>query len=320
MNDKMKTGAVIVAAGTPRKPEESEPLMKMGSITVIQRLIFTMQQAELDPIVVVTGENDKRLEHHLGRQGVICLRNQESENSEMFDSARMGFSYIQDLCDQILFSPADIPLFTVDTVKRLIDSGRDLAVPMYEGKRGHPILINCRLFPAISAYEGTGGLRGALENCGCSLSFVDVGDRGTLFETDMSDDYEELLREHNDQLLRPKIKLALARETVFLDQDSARLLRLIGQTGSVRTACAMMNLSYSRGWNILNLMEEQLGFSVLVRHPGGMNGGHSSLSFEGERLLDRFEKFQNEMEEATKTAFERIFERPSGQTDRDNKG
>ncbi|MGN0371591.1 MAG: NTP transferase domain-containing protein, partial [Enterocloster sp.] len=304
----MRTGAVIAAAGMSEQPEDCRPLMKMGSITVIQRLISTLRQAGVDPIVVVTGDHAEMLEHHIGKQGVICLRNPEFAESEMFDSVRLGLSYIQDSCDQTLFSPADTPFFTVDTVNRLINSGKELAVPVCGGKSGHPILISCQLFSRIIAYQGTGGLREALRDCGCPLCPVEVGDRGALYETDAAGDYEDLLKYHNHQLLRPEIKLALARETVFLDQTSARLLNLIRQTESVRTACVMMNLSYSKGWNILNLMEEQLGFSVLVRHPGGMNGGHSALSPEGERLLQNFEMFQREMNEAAKKAFERIFE------------
>jgi molybdenum-dependent DNA-binding transcriptional regulator ModE len=61
-------------------------------------------------------------------------------------------------------------------------------------------------------------------------------------------------------MLRPQVKIELAREEVFLTPDAALLLRLISRTESVRTACRQVNLSYSKGWMILNQMEKQLDF------------------------------------------------------------
>ena len=303
----MKTGAVIAAAGIEEKPNDCGPMKKVGAITVIQRMIATLQQAEVEPIIVVTGAKADILEHHIKRQGVICIRNENFADSEMLDSARLGFAYIQNCCDQILFSPADIPLFTVSTVRKLIDSGLKLAVPMCEGKSGHPVLIHHQYLPDLLNYHGTGGLRQALGCLGEPVGEVQVEDKGALYETDMQEGYGNLLKFHNAQLFRPKFTLSLARETVFLDQTSANLLKLIEKTESVRTACTLMNLSYSKGWNLLNQMEDQLGYPVLWRHPGGMNGGHSELSPEGSRLLHNYEEFVFEVNSTVQELFKKIF-------------
>jgi CTP:molybdopterin cytidylyltransferase MocA len=51
----MKTGAVIVAAGMSSRMHDFKPLLKIGSITIVQRIIATLQQAGVDLIVLVTG-------------------------------------------------------------------------------------------------------------------------------------------------------------------------------------------------------------------------------------------------------------------------
>ena len=51
----MKTGALIVAAGHDKDREAFRPMLPVGDSTVIRRIIITMKQAGIDPIVVVTG-------------------------------------------------------------------------------------------------------------------------------------------------------------------------------------------------------------------------------------------------------------------------
>ena len=137
----MQIGALIVAAGMSTRMGEFKPMLSIGSISVAQRVIATLSQASVSKIVMVTGYNATILERHLSGNGIIFLRNENYETTQMFDSVKIGLSYLQDKCDKVLFTPVDVPLFTAKTVKTILESGSPLAVPMCEGKQGHPILI-----------------------------------------------------------------------------------------------------------------------------------------------------------------------------------
>lgn len=303
----MKTGAVVVAAGMSSRMNDFKPMMKIGSITTIQRVIATFQQAGIDLIVVITGFNSKILEKHLAKDNVICLHNKEYETTEMFDSAKIGLQYLMDKCDQVLFTPADIPLFSVYTVKQLMAAEAQLAKPVCKGKGGHPLLINTKIIPSILAYDGSGGLKNALLETGVKLERIEVKDEGILFDADTQEDFKELLKHHNEHMLRPKIKLLLAKEDEFLDQKAAMLLRLIHETSSVRLSSERLNISYRKAWSLLNNMEEQLGFSVVTRHQGGAEGGYSELTEEGKDLLTRYMNFIKEAEQAVLKVYVKIF-------------
>ncbi len=301
----MRTGAVIAAAGIGKK--EFEPMKVFGIITVIERLILTLQKAGVAPIVVVTGNQAQILEKRISKMGVICLRNSNYTDMEMIDSARMGFEYLNSLCDQILFSPADMALFSHATVEILMKSGSSLAIPVFGKREGHPILIDGKILPKIINYRGEGGLRMALQCCGEKIDKILVEDEGILVEAGDMEETEKLVAIHSEQLLRPKFALSLVKEKEFFDKTTADLLWLIKRTESVRTACSQMGISYSKCWNILNLVEEQLKYPVLIRHPGGMNGGHTTLSPEGELLLHQFEIFFSEAEKAIEEIYDKIF-------------
>ena len=109
----METGAVVVAAGMSSRMGDFKPMLSIGEISVAQRVVATLRQAGAERVVVVTGYNADELERHLSKSGAVFVRNEEYRTTEMFDSALIGLKYIRGKCDRILFTPVDVPLFTV---------------------------------------------------------------------------------------------------------------------------------------------------------------------------------------------------------------
>lgn len=303
----MQTGAVIVAAGMSSRMGDFKPMMNIGSISIAQRVVATFRQTGVDRIVMVTGYKAGELEKHLSHNGVEFLRNEDYQHTQMFESAKIGLRYIQDKCDRVLFTPVDIPLFTAATIHALLDSGAELACPVCMGQTGHPILIASRLLDAIVADSGQGGLRGALERCGIPMARIPVPDQGILHDADTPRDYEKLLRFHNQQLVRPVLSLALARERPFFDEQVAQLLALVSETQSVRSACALMQMSYSSGWNIIRTLESQLNLMLVQRSQGGAGGGKSDLTPQGKQLLDAYTQYAQAMKNCAADLFDQYF-------------
>lgn len=303
----MQTGAVIVAAGMSSRMGDFKPMLNIGSISIAQRVVATFQQAGIEKIVMVTGFNATALEKHLANNGIVFLRNEEYEHTQMFDSAKIGLEYMQDKCDRVLFTPVDIPLFTAATVHSLLERGADLACPVCQGQTGHPILIASHLIEAILKDEGEGGLRGALDRCGAAMREIPVADQGILHDADTPQDFKALLRYHNEQLVRPVISVELAREKPFFDSRVAMLLELVEETQSVRTACARMQMSYSSGWNLIRRLESQLNMSLVERSQGGAGGGKSSLTAEGKRLTEAYRSYSSAVKDAAAELYEQYF-------------
>lgn len=303
----MQIGAVIVAAGMSSRMGDFKPMMNIGSISIAQRIVATLHQAGVERIVVVTGYNAQQLERHLAGNGLIFLRNEAYASTQMFDSAKIGLSYLRDKCDQILFTPVDIPLFTALTVTKLLESGAPLACPVCEGKTGHPLLISSSLLDMILSDSGENGLQGAISRCGVTMTQVPVEDPGVLHDADTPEDYQSLLAYHNEQLIRPELSISLSREKAFFDEKTAMLLSLVEETGSVRRACERMQISYSGGWNIIRALESQLHFPLLERSQGGASGGESRLTERGKRLLGCYQRYSQAMREQAKLLFNDYF-------------
>ena len=303
----MQIGAVIVAAGMSSRMGDFKPMLNIGSISIAQRIVATFHQAGVTKIAVVTGYNAPLLERHLSNSGLVFLRNEDYASTQMFDSAKIGLAYLRDKCERILFTPVDIPLFTAMTVTELIESGAELCCPVCEGRTGHPLLIASSLVDAILADSGEGGLQGAIARCGAEMVQIPVEDPGVLHDADTPADYKALLQFHNEQLIRPELSVSLSREKPFFDEKTARLLALVDETRSVRSACQRMQISYSTGWNIIRALESQLHFPLLERSQGGASGGASRLTEKGKRLLGCYERFSEELRQQASALFEQYF-------------
>jgi len=85
------------------------------------------------------------------------------------------------------------------------------------------------------------------------------------------------------------------------------LLVHVAETGSLHRAAKLMGMSYTKALQLLGQTEEHLGLKLLERHAGGASGGGSSLTPEGRALVERYERFMSETDEAMRAAFERAF-------------
>jgi molybdate transport repressor ModE-like protein len=304
----MTNAALIVAAGMSSRMGDFKPMLNIGSISIAQRVVATFQQAGVEKIVMITGYNAVMLEKHLAGNGIVFLRNEEYETTQMFDSVCIGLRYLKDKCDRLLFTPVDIPLFTAATVRKLLETDAELAGPSADGRMGHPMLISSSLIDRILADAGDQGLRGALDRCGAEMLAVPVEDLGVLHDADTPEDYQALLQYHNEQLVRPVLSVSLAREKVFFDSRTAMLLGLIDETQSVRTACQRMQMSYSSGWNVIRTLEGQLSRSLVQRSQGGAGGGKSALTDYGKALLSQFDAYAESLRNTADDLFSEYFE------------
>ncbi len=308
--EKKATGGIIVAAGKISDKSERHPLLKIGSITAVKRIVLTFQQVGISQIVVITGYEAREIEHDLADYGVIFLKNEHYESSQMFDSAKIGLEFLQNKCDQIIFSPVDIPMFTPETIKRMLESGAKLISPSYHGKAGHPLLISSELIPAILKYDGNMGLRGAIRNTGVEKQCMEIEDEGVLHDMDDIERLDQLLKKHNQHILHPFVRISIEKEALFFNSKTKLLLLLIRETQSVRDACRHIALSYSKAWNMLNDLEQELGYEVVERKHGGSRGGKTYLTKEGIEFLEKYQQFEQSVRQYAKDEFDRLFRKP----------
>lgn len=303
----MEVGAVITAAGMSSRMKDFKPLMYIGNIRILERVILNFRHAGIENIAVVTGYRSDDIEKYSRHMGVTYIKNTAYQSSKMFDSAMMGLEFLKGRCDRIFLCPVDVPLFMTETVQKLLRKRGDLLVPSYRGRAGHPILLSGEIVERLGQYDGKGGMKGAVD-CGFLIpETVEVNDPGILYDADTQDDYQMLLEYHNRQMWHPQIRLTLEKETKFFGPGTAQLMTLIHSEGSVKEACIKMGISYSKGWKMISTVENTLGNSLVLRQQGGNNGGAATLTPAGIQFLETYKKYESRVKKLAEEEFQIFF-------------
>lgn len=298
-----RTGGVIAAASK----KEAVPLLQIGSITIIKRIVLSFQQAGIFPIVIITGTDEFEVKSHLANFDVIFLHNEDFEAPPLFDSVKIGLKYLQDKCERIVFVPVNVPMFSPSTLKLLMDTKGEMVTPAYKGAGGHPVLISSSIIPELLDYSGDNGLRGASEALGNRRVWVETNDDGILHSIHNEEQLKANLVKHNNSLLHSFVSINLAKEFTFFNSRTKLLLFLILDTKSVKTASEMMALSLGKAWDMLNILEKQLGYAVVERRHGGSHGGRTELTGKGLAFLKAYQQFESNMFQYAQNEFDTQF-------------
>ena len=298
-----KVGGLIAAANK----KLAQPLLQVGTIPIIRRIVITYQQAGIFPIVIITGAEEDEVKRQLVSCGVFFVQNTEPGNPELLTSVKLGLEYLDGKCDRVMFTPVNVPMFTPSTLLTLMDHSEDIVIASYQGRGGHPVLISQKAIPEILRHEGDDGLRGAIASSELQCARVDVDDKGVLLSVHNVETLKERLNEHNAAILHPVLHMRMERETPFLNARLKSLLFLLSNNYSIRKGCACTGLAYSKAWEMINQLEHNLGYLVVERKRGGKGGGRTSLTQKGERFLLAYQEFEETIHQFAQKEFHKRF-------------
>lgn len=299
------TAALILAAGKTARAGELDPQAPVGTISALQRVALVFQQAGIERVVVVCGEDGdqaKKLTAHMSLEFL-----ESPGGADLLDNVKAGLAYLQDKCADVLISLVDVPLCSVETVRTLMEAEGPACAPSYHGSVGHPMLLRAEHIPAVLSYEGSGGLLGAVKAAGLPCRLVPVEDPGVLTNARTGEERTQLIEEHDLARLRLDFRVRLMREKAFYGPGTHQLLQLTEETGSLLEACRHMGISYSKGRKIIATTEQQLGYPVIESQQGGRTGGRSALTEQGKALIRGYAEFYTRAKQTLEELFQTYF-------------
>lgn len=295
----MKTGALLIASSDLERENRGNeeismflPMYPLDGTTVIKREIASLRRAGISPIVVLTGYQGEVLRNHLIHNSVIFVEDEKYREHSREEALQLGLETARQWMDRAVVIPVEYPAFSGRTLQALLEC-EGSALPAYEGKTGYPGLY------VLSVQEQKGPEKLSVEDPGILLSIL---------EEDGIRQAEQYLKEQRGlNELRCKTKVVLTKEEDFFGPGIYSLLKYIGETGSIQAAAAKMNMSYSKGWKMVNKVEKELGFPFLKRCNGGKNGGSSTLTEEGRLFMERYHAMTEDMKRISQNFFDTYF-------------
>lgn len=158
MND---ISAILLAAGCSRRMGAFKPLLPFGDATVIECCIRNLRAAGVEEIVVVTGHRAADIREHVKTLNVSVAINPDPD-SEMGVSIARGVEKVSAGASGLIIALVDHPAVSAETIQLLIDEWRNgarLVQPVYEGRGGHPVLIDLAYRDELLSLDPEQGLR-----------------------------------------------------------------------------------------------------------------------------------------------------------------
>ena len=158
----MKIAAIILAAGESKRMKSPKMILPFKGRTMIECVIGNIQAAGIDEPIIVVGAWKEDIEKVAGNHRVKIVFNRNYRNG-MLSSVICGINSVPPSCDAAVIIPGDMPMVSADVINKVINdyiaTGKRIVIPVYQGRRGHPLLVASDLFREINRLDENEGLR-----------------------------------------------------------------------------------------------------------------------------------------------------------------
>jgi molybdenum cofactor cytidylyltransferase len=192
-----RLACVVLAAGRSRRFENGNKLQAdLGGKPVGFWAIETVAWLGLQQVVVVCSEATPiSLRAYALSLGMICSQNGEPDTG-MGRSLAIGAQLLED-AEGVFIALADMPLVTAEDFAALAavldQKGPDaIAIPTFEGQRGHPVLFGPTHFHQLRLCDGDVGARFIIMNHADKVVEVKRPNGGILVDIDTDEALERI--------------------------------------------------------------------------------------------------------------------------------
>jgi molybdenum cofactor cytidylyltransferase len=193
-----KIAAVVLAAGQSKRMGPNNKLLSIvEGEPMIRRVVKMLKQTRVDRILVVLGHEAERVREAIADPALPTIENAAYAEG-LSTSIRAGAQAVGGDVDAVLFVLGDMPWVRAEHVESLVEAfnpreGRAICIPVFEGRRGNPVLWAARFLPEMQKLTGDVGARPLISAHGDQVYEVTVPDRGVHFDVDTPEALKELL-------------------------------------------------------------------------------------------------------------------------------
>lgn len=188
----MITG-VIMASGFSRRMNRNKLLLTLGDESIIERVIRAVKGSDIDDIIVVyNNENVKKIAKKYKVRTVFNERPDKGQSESM----KIGINAACKETCGYMFIVGDQPFLDTSTINTLISTFKKekccIVSPVYNGKRGNPVIFSSHLKAKLLEIEGDMGGRKIIDEYIKQVTFVAVDNDILGLDIDTWEEYQQI--------------------------------------------------------------------------------------------------------------------------------
>jgi len=167
-------------------------LLPYRGMTIIEKVIENVLKAGIDRIIVVTGSGKEEITKVIRRLPVEqCVNGNWKEG--MLSSVKCGFRSLPETCRAAIVFLGDQPMIDSKTIEEVAyayrKTGKGIIMPVYNKKRGHPLLIDKKYSDELDKLNPDEGLCMLAHKFPVDVLEVETDDPAILKDIDTPEDY-----------------------------------------------------------------------------------------------------------------------------------
>lgn len=189
--------ALVLAAGESRRMGTPKLLLPFGGKTIIEHIVDNINQSKADKILLVLGSHREEILSKMADRPVLIVVNHRYKEG-MLSSIQAGFESLPKDTAAALVCLGDQPFIPFSVIDALIEvyqkTNRGIVLPVYQKKRGHPLLIDIKHKQEVLNLSPDIGLRALLHKYPQDVQEAKVDTPHILKDIDKPEDYARELK------------------------------------------------------------------------------------------------------------------------------
>ena len=192
-----RISAILLAAGESKRMGTNKLSLPWGRKTVLQRCLRVLLSSQVGEVWVVLNKQTWELGERLRGFRVKLVYNPRFKKG-MSTSIRKGIQAMGQKSRAVLIALGDHPVLNVNTVNALIrayvEKKGTIIVPVFRGKRGHPVLFDRRYEKELLKLKKDVGARALLERHRKEVYEFNSKSEGVVVDIDTWEEYRRRTR------------------------------------------------------------------------------------------------------------------------------
>ena len=187
---------ILLAAGFSRRFGSQHKLLQvLHDKEIIAVHAARNLLAALPVAIAVVREDQSELAAKLRQTGIIVIHcpAQKTDMADSLIAAVQTAAEFSAAADGYVIALADMPFIQPNTISKVanaIQSGAKIAMPSYQGKRGHPVGFAAKFYPELIQLSGDQGASAIIQRHAALLTVIETEDAGVIADIDTQEDFK----------------------------------------------------------------------------------------------------------------------------------
>jgi len=139
--------AILLAAGASTRTTIPKQLFCVNNVPLVVHQIEALFASGVDQVIVVIGYHAEAVRAAIGEREKVRIVQNPAPDKGMFSSLCAALDEAPAV-GRVLIHPLDVPL-AAGLAEQMVAVNAPIVIPVYEGRKGHPVLIDATLARTI---------------------------------------------------------------------------------------------------------------------------------------------------------------------------